>query len=236
MGKETAIRPEAYARWRESELGARTESLEKEAVFTLAGNLAGLRVLDVGCGDGAYPIHAARLGATVTGLDISPAMLDAARRHASAAGVSVEWREGRAEALLFEPASFDVVIAVTVLCWVTDRAAAVQEMARVLRPGGIVVIGELGRYSLWALAREAHFWTTDELRHLVQSGHLEFGAVRGGVYYQPSRLVAKWLVPLDSLLSRISPVGAAFLCVRADKPSPGSAREGLATSSLHSSS
>jgi ubiquinone/menaquinone biosynthesis C-methylase UbiE len=149
--------------------------------------LAGLRVLDVGCGDGAYSIHAAQLGATVTGLDISPAMLDAARRRASAAGASVEWREGRAEALPFQTASFDVVIAVTVLCWVSDVAAAVREMARVLRSVGIVVIGELGRYSLWALARrirgwfgekfwrEAHFWTTDELRRLVESGGLEFG-------------------------------------------------------------
>lgn len=248
MGKETAISPEAYVRWRESELGARTESLEKEAVFTFGGNLAGLRVLDVGCGDGAYSIHAARLGATVTGLDISSAMLDAARKRAVAAGVSVEWREGRAEALPFQTASFDVVIAVSVLCWVPDGAAAVREMARVLRPGGIVVIGELGRYSPWALARrirgwfgekfwrDTHFWTTDELRRLVESGGLEFGAVRGAVYYPPSRLVAKWLAPLDSLLSRISPVGAAFLCVRADKPFPGSAREGLATSSLHSSS
>ena len=236
MGKETAISPEAYTRWRESELGARTESLEKEAVFALAGNLAGLRVLDVGCGDGAYLIHATRLGATVTGLDISPAMLAAARRRAGAAGVSVEWHEGRAEALPFQTASFDVVIAVTVLCWwVTDHTAAVQEMARMLRPSGIVVIGELGRYSLWALARrirgwfgekfwrEAHFWTTEELRRLVESGGLEFGAVRGAVYYPPSRLVAKWLAPLDSLLSKITPTGAAFLCVRAGKPSSSDA-------------
>ncbi len=233
MGRETAIRPESYARWRASGLGARTESLEQEAVFALAGDLAGLRVLDVGCGDGTYSIHAAQGGATVTGLDRSPAMLDAARRRANGAGVTVAWREGRAEALGFEPASFDMVIAVTVLCWVTDRAAAVQEMARVLRPGGIVVIGELGRYSLWALARrmrgwrgekfwrQAHFWTTDELRCLVESGGLEFNAVRGAVYYPPSRIVAKWLTPLDRLLSGISPVGAAFLCVRADKPSPG---------------
>ena len=47
MGQETKISPEVYARWRESELGARTEALEKEAVFALTGNLNGLRVLGV---------------------------------------------------------------------------------------------------------------------------------------------------------------------------------------------
>lgn len=115
MGNNTAISPKADARWRESELGALTESLEKGAVFTLAGNLDGLRVLDVGCGDGAYSIHAALSGAEVTGLDISRAMLDAAQQRANAAGVSIEWREGRAEALPFPAGSFDLVIAVTVL-------------------------------------------------------------------------------------------------------------------------
>jgi len=249
MGKETSISPDAYAQWRESELGARTETLEKEAVFELIGSLSGLRVLDVGCGDGAYSIHAARLGATVTGLDISPAMLDAARRRADAAGVSVEWREGRVEALPFPAASFDVVIAVTVLCWVSDPAGAVREMARVLRPGGIVVIGELGRYSPWAFVRrvrgwfgdrfwrEAHFWTAKELRRLVNSAKLEFGEVRGAVYYPPSITIAKLLAPLDKALSKVTSTGAAFLCIRASKPpSSDEARERLTTGLVHSSS
>lgn len=236
MGQETKISPESYARWRTSELGALTESLEKEAVFALTGNLAGQRVLDVGCGDGAYSIRAAQLGANVTGLDISPMMLDAARRRAEAAGISVEWREGRAEALPFPAASFDVVIAVTVLCWVSDASAAVREMTRVLRPGGIVVIGELGRYSLWASARrirgwfgerfwrEAHFWTAGELRRLVERGGLKSDAVRGAVYYPPSRSLAKRLAPLDGSLSRMSSAGAAFLCVRAGKPPSADAK------------
>src|SRR5579863_4820486 len=216
MGQETKISPEVYARWRTSELGALTESLENEAVFALAGNLARKRVLDVGCGDGGYSIRAAQLGANVAGLDISPMMLDAARR--------------RAEALPFPAASFDVVIAVTVLCWVSDASAAVQEMTRVLRPSGIVVIGELGRYSLWASARrirgsfgekfwrEAHFWTPCELRRLVEDVGLKSDAVRGAVYYPPSRSLAKRLAPLDRSLSRMSSAGAAFLCVRAAKP------------------
>jgi 2-polyprenyl-3-methyl-5-hydroxy-6-metoxy-1,4-benzoquinol methylase len=244
MGHETVISPATYARWRTSELGALTESLEKEAVFALAGNLAGKRVLDVGSGDGAYSIRAAQLGANVTGLDISPMMLDAARRRAEAAGVSLEWLEGRAEALPFPAASFDVVIAVTVLCWVSDASAAVQEMTRVLRPGGIVVIGELGRYSLWASARrirgwfgekfwrEAHFWTPCQLRRLVEDVGLKSDAVRGAVYYPPSRSLAKRLAPLDRSLSRMSSAGAAFLCVRAGKPPSADAAKSVRTEVL----
>lgn len=244
MGQETKISPEVYASWRTSELGALTESLEKDAVFALAGNLTGQRVLDVGCGDGAYSIRAAQLGANVTGLDISPMMLDAARRRAEAAGVSLKWREGRAEALPFPAASFDVVIAVTVLCWVSDASAAVQEMTRVLRPGGIVVIGELGRYSLWASARrirgwfgekfwrEAHFWTAGELRRFVERDGLKSDAVRGAVYYPPSRSLAKRLAPLDGSLPRMSSVGAAFLCVRAGKPPSADAAKAVRTEGM----
>lgn len=117
-----------------------------------------------------------------------------------------------------------------------------------LRPGGIVVIGELGRYSLWASARrirgwfgekfwrEAHFWTPGELRRLVESNGLKFGAVRGAVYYPPSRIVAKWMASLGGPLSRMTPTGSAFLCVRAGKASSSaSAKERSDKGLVHSS-
>jgi ubiquinone/menaquinone biosynthesis C-methylase UbiE len=62
-------------------------------------------------------------------------------------------QQGRAEQLPFEDASFDLVIAVTVLGFVPDAQRAVGEMARVLVPGGRVVLGELGRYSVRAAER-----------------------------------------------------------------------------------
>lgn len=97
---------------------------------------AGERVLDVGCGSGTVAITAARQGARVTGLDITPRMLDLAREDAGIAGVEVDWREGDAEKMPFDDASFDVVLSNMGVIFAPDAQAAADEMLRVLRPGG----------------------------------------------------------------------------------------------------
>ena len=72
----------------------------------------------------------------------------------------------RAEHLPFRDQSFDVVTAVTVLCFVEQRSRAVEEMARVLKPGGRLVIGGLGRWSTWAASRRIRAWLGNEFwRH-----------------------------------------------------------------------
>lgn len=101
-----------------------------------AGVSAGQRVLDVACGTGVVSITAARRGARVTGLDLTPALLQRARENQATAKVDVEWREGDAEALPFEDASFDMVLSQFGHMFAPRPAVVTAEMLRVLKPGG----------------------------------------------------------------------------------------------------
>jgi SAM-dependent methyltransferase len=108
-------------------------------VAEAAGIGAGDRVLDVACGTGAATLAvAARVGlaASVTGLDPNPEMLAVARRKSS----EIDWRDGAAEALPFPDASFDAVVSQFGMMFFADRAGAVREMLRVLRPGGRLAV------------------------------------------------------------------------------------------------
>ena len=223
----TTIGPKAYESWRATSLGAVTEALEQRLILDLMGNLEGAHILDVGCGDGALVCAAASRGAEATGVDPDPAMLAAARTRADKDGITAAFLEGRIERLPFPDAAFDVVVSITVLCFVPDASAAVREMARVLRPGGRLVLGELGRWSLWAIIRRvrgwlgsatwkaAHFRTGTELRALAKQAGLSVTAIRGAVFYPPVGLLARALAPLDSWLGRLTTFGAAFIALSA---------------------
>ncbi len=97
-------------------------------------------VLDVACGTGNAALPAARAGATVTGLDLVPKLLDQGRAGADAEGLSVKWVEGDAEELPFEDESFDVVLSTFGCMFAPRHRVAAQEIARVLVPGGRIGI------------------------------------------------------------------------------------------------
>ena len=94
------------------------------------------RVLDVACGTGVVAITAARRGAQVRGIDLTPALLGRARQNASLAGVGIEFVEGDAEALPYPDGSFDVVLSQFGHIFAPRPHVATSEMLRVLRPGG----------------------------------------------------------------------------------------------------
>ena len=97
---------------------------------------AGDRVLDVAAGSGNAAIPAARTGAAVDALDLTPALLDAGRVAADAAGVRVEWLEGDAEDLPLGDATYDVVMSCVGVMFAPHHDAAAAELLRVCRPGG----------------------------------------------------------------------------------------------------
>ena len=103
-----------------------------------AGVRAGARVLDVACGTGVVAITAARLGARVTGLDLTPELLRRARENAGIADVVVDWHEGDAEQLPFGDADFDVVLSQFGHMFAPRPEVAVAEMLRVLKSGGTI--------------------------------------------------------------------------------------------------
>ena len=136
-----------------------------------------------------------------------PSHAQSRRPPLAAAAVMVQLSEASAETLPFENDSFDVVSAVTVLCFVREPERAIREMARVLKPGGRIVLGELGRYSSWAAWRRLRGWlghptwraarfrTGGKLRDLATGAGLVVETVRAAVFYPLSVGLPPCLLP-----------------------------------------
>ncbi|WP_035737877.1 class I SAM-dependent methyltransferase [Glycomyces arizonensis] len=122
----------------------------------IAGRARG-RVLEVAVGTGLNLEHYPD-GADLTGIELSPRMLERAKSRAASLGLDADLRLGDAQRLDFGDSSFDTVVCTFSLCCVPDEAKAVAEMARVLRPGGVLLLADhVESTSLWlrALQRAA---------------------------------------------------------------------------------
>ena len=173
---------------------------------------AGLRLLDIGCGGGLLCEPMARLGYSVTGVDASDSNIAVAAAHAEAGGLAIDYRASAAEHLLAagEP-GFDVVLNMEVIEHVADPGAFLRDCARLLNPGGLMILATLNRtlaalalakvgaeYLLRWVPAGTHDWRRflrpDEIRAFVIGEHL---IVEGpfGVTFDP--LSAKWSVTDD---------------------------------------
>jgi 2-polyprenyl-6-hydroxyphenyl methylase/3-demethylubiquinone-9 3-methyltransferase len=117
----------------------------RRALDDLGVEPRGKRTLDIGCGGGLLAEEFARLGCAVSGIDPSRESLAAAREHAAAAGLRIDYLEGTGESIPFPDAAFDIAYCCDVLEHVTDLPRVMAETARVVRPGGVFLYDTLNR-------------------------------------------------------------------------------------------
>ena len=174
-------------------------------------SLAGLRMLDIGCGGGILSEPLARLGASVVGADPSESNIAVARNHAAQSGVSIDYRNVTAEALAAAGESFDVVLAMEVVEHVADLGLFVEIAAGMVKPGGLLFVATLNRtvksfalaivgaeYILRWLPRGTHQWdkfvTPNELEIAMEQAGMQITAETGVIY---NLLGDRWQLSAD---------------------------------------
>jgi len=174
--------------------------------------LAGMSVLDVGCGGGLFSEALAKAGAQVTGVDPSPGVISVASNHAAQGGLTIDYRAQAAEDLARSGAQFDVVCAMEVLEHVVDMPAFVATACSMVKPGGWFFAATLNRtfksfalaivgaeYVLGWVPKGTHQWekfiTPAELEDTIEDAGL-IAQARSGVVFQPLR--NKWSVSRDT--------------------------------------
>ena len=143
---------------------------EVEAWFLLPRLQPGQRLLDVGCGPGTVTSGLARAVAPglVTGLDAAPDVLATAREHAAETGLAnLEFVEGDVYALNYPDDTFDVVYANQLLQHLSEPVAALQEMRRVLRPGGLLGVRDADYATMQPYPKFPEFERWNALYHQV---------------------------------------------------------------------
>ncbi len=174
--------------------------------------LAGLSILDIGCGGGLISEPLARLGATVTGIDPAEENIAAARQHAEPQGLDIAYRACLAEDLVAEGATFDAVACLEVVEHVPDPQAFIATCSQLVRPGGLLILSTINRtmksymlaivgaeYVLHWLPVGTHQWdrfvTTEEM-----AGHCAAAGLQNptfeGITYNP--LTDIWSLAADT--------------------------------------
>jgi ubiquinone/menaquinone biosynthesis C-methylase UbiE len=140
------IKANMRSTWMAGDFGvvAKTVSAGAEDFIASLDIPAGARVLDIACGTGNTAIPLARRGCIVTGVDIAPNLLEQARARAAADGLAITFDEGDAEALPYGDATFDAVTTMFGAMFAPRPDLVASEMARVLKPGGLLAMGNWG--------------------------------------------------------------------------------------------
>lgn len=167
-----------YDSWYETKLGSFVDKVETALAFDMIKLHPGMKILDVGCGTGNFSIKLARKGCKVIGIDISEEMLDIARKKAKQKGLDIEFHNMDIYNLSFQDNSFDAAFSMAAFEFIDRPLTALDEMLRVVKDKGQVLIGTISGDSKWgelyqsepiksnSVFKYAHFKTLENLRKL----------------------------------------------------------------------
>jgi ubiquinone/menaquinone biosynthesis C-methylase UbiE len=182
--------PEKYDQWFTTPLGSLIKRYEGELVSDFLRPALGEEILDAGCGTGVFTADILTLGSQVVGLDLSLPMLRLAEKKFKE--YPFHAISGDMTSLPFKDCSFDKVVSITAIEFIPDAKRTVDELFRVAKKGGIIVVATLNSLSLWAVRRteegkrghaifsKAIFRSPDELRSLADVE----GIVRTAIHFQ----------------------------------------------------
>lgn len=139
----------SYDDWYKTKMGSFVDEVETACVFDLFKVQKGMKILDVGCGTGNFSIKLARMGCEVVAIDISKEMLKVAESKAKKENLDIEFHNMDVYNLEFEDNYFDGVISVTAFEFINDPKKAMEEMFRVLKTNGNLLIGTISKDSQW---------------------------------------------------------------------------------------
>ena len=171
--------PEKYTAWFSTPIGQLIKDYEQQLMLSMLQPNVGETIADIGCGSGIFTLPTLSAGANVVGLDLSQGMLKTANQCLSDyAFTSVA---GDMLKLPFADAEFDKVVSITALEFVADAQTAMDELFRITRPGGRVVLATLNSKSSWAQRRseaarkdptslfnQAYFRSPEDLNRLAR--------------------------------------------------------------------
>jgi ubiquinone/menaquinone biosynthesis C-methylase UbiE len=176
--------PEKYDRWFETPIGALVKNYENELLLDFLKPQPDEHILDVGCGTGIFTCNILGLGSRVTGIDISYPMLK--RAEVKAKGFPFRAVAGDMRYLPFADDSFDKAVSMTALEFIGDGRAAVEDLFRVTKKGGVVVVTTLNSLSPWA----------DRRKKEADKGHALFKQM---IFRSPDEMRA--LAPVDGVVN-----------------------------------
>lgn len=163
--------PEKYEEWFQTPIGRLVRQVEGDLVREFLRPEPGEIILDAGCGTGIFTTDFLDAGTKVVGLDISRPMLRRARQ--KTVDMPLEAVQADMIYLPFADNVFDKTVSITALEFIADAGAAVRELFRVTRPGGVIVAATLNSLSPWAARRSVK--TTQGQRHVLEKAYYRSG-------------------------------------------------------------